>query len=385
LASLAMAAFDAPSRIGATGGTEDVEAGADAEQGDDVGELELVGLVAKPGKAEAKPNEEVASGTDYAAACKLPTFVLLWYFFNVQYNIENKRLLKVFSATWAVSWFQLFAGIPIAASIWACGCVKLPRVTRSDLGKLTVVAVAFSVGQMSTVASLSSVAVSFTHVVKALEPAVNAVASALILKQVFHPLVYATLAPVFVGVALASSSELSFTMYGFLTAMASNFAFVLRNVLATKFGTLGDMGDSKVERKTNQLAVLTMMATLVSLPIALLLPNGLLSCPAAWNAAMEQGVSPGQLVYMMVSSGFYFFMYQLSSFWVLSQVSSPVTHSVLNTLKRVVVIVVSVVVLQNPVTLQAALGTALAVGGVLLYSLVKRHFSSGESGGGGGD
>ena len=65
---------------------------------------------------------------------------------------------------------------------------------------------------------------------QALEPAVNALASALILGQatgqhgntamlrcrkrcqVFHPMVYASLLPVFAGVALASSKELSFTM-----------------------------------------------------------------------------------------------------------------------------------------------------------------------------
>ena len=32
--------------------------------------------------------------------------------------------------------------------------------------------------------------------------------------------------------------------FGFLTAMASNFFFVTRNVLATKFGDVGDMGEA---------------------------------------------------------------------------------------------------------------------------------------------
>ena len=32
--------------------------------------------------------------------------------------------------------------------------------------------------------------------------------------------------------------------FGFLTAMASNFFFVTRNVLATKFGSVGDMGEA---------------------------------------------------------------------------------------------------------------------------------------------
>ncbi|OLQ09465.1 Phosphoenolpyruvate/phosphate translocator 2, chloroplastic [Symbiodinium microadriaticum] len=219
---------------------------------------------------------------------KLPVYAGLWYFFNVQYNIENKKLLNVFHANWAVSWVQLAAGIPIALFMWSTGLVKAPKMTGSDYAKLAPVGAAFAAGQVATVASLGAVAVSFTHVVKALEPAVNAIASALVLGQVFHPMVYASLLPVFAGVALASSKELSFTMFGFLTAMASNFFFVTRNVLATKFGDVGDMGEDKTQRKTNQLAVLTFVATMVLLPVCLFLPGGLLSIPSAWNAGPSE-------------------------------------------------------------------------------------------------
>jgi len=336
---------------------------------------------ASEGSAEGDASKEVAKVAKEAPTAlgklwqtvKLPVFVGLWYFFNVQYNIQNKMLLKVFSATWAVSWFQLCAGIPIALLMWGTGLVRKPSVTGSDLTKLAPVGAAFALGQVATVASLGAVAVSFTHVVKALEPAVNAIASAFILGQVFHPMVYLSLLPVFAGVALASSSELSFTMFGFACAMLSNFAFVARNVFATKLGSVGDMGEDKTTRKTNQLAVLTFVATAVLFPIALFLPGGLLAAPAAWKVALTK-VSLGKLLYMSIMSGVTFFMYQMSSFWVLSCVQ-PITHSVLNTLKRIVIIVVSIVVFQNPVTRQGAIGTATAIGGVLLYSLTKAYYS----------
>jgi len=331
-------------------------------------------VLAATALAATAASADVEKKTSLFDKVKLPMFVCLWYFFNVQYNILNKKLLGCFTATWAVSWFQLAAGIPIACLIWATGLVAKPRVTKDDLIKLSPVGAAFAAGQVATVASLGAVAVSFTHVVKALEPAVNAIASALVLGQVFHPMVYASLAPVFLGVALASSSELSFTMFGFLTAMASNLFFVTRNVLATKFGSVGEMGEDTVTRKTNQLAVLTCVATLVLLPLALLLPGGIISAPAAWAAAIKKGVPAGQLAYLMIMSGFHFFMYQLSSFWVLSCVP-PITHSVLNTLKRVVIIIVSIIVFRTPVTTQSAIGTATAIGGVLLYSLTKSYYS----------
>jgi hypothetical protein len=48
-----------------------------------------------------------------------------------------------------------------------------------------------------------------------------------------------------------------------------------------------------------------------------------------------------------------------------------VTHAVANTIKRVAVIVVSVLYFRNPLTLTGAVGSAVAIFGVMLYSLAK--------------
>lgn len=326
--------------------------------------------------ASSKESQSGKAQTDGLwESVKLPVYAALWYFFNIQYNIVNKQLLKVFPAIWAVAWLQLAAGIPIAAMMWASGLLKVPKLSTAELVKLLPVGAFHAAGQILTVASLGAVAVSFTHTVKALEPAVNAMASAVFLGQVFHPLVYASLLPVFAGVAMASAGEMSFTMFGFSTAMLSNVAFVMRNVLSTKFGSIGDMGEDKTTRKTNQLSVLTIAAAVVLLPVALLIPNGLLSIPDAWRHALSCGLPARRLVVMIAASGFHFFMYQMSSFWVLSCVQ-PITHSVLNTLKRIVIIIVSVIVFQNPVSLLSGSGTLVAIGGVLLYSLTKARFKS---------
>jgi solute carrier family 35 protein E1 len=49
----------------------------------------------------------------------------------------------------------------------------------------------------------------------------------------------------------------------------------------------------------------------------------------------------------------------------------PVTHAVANTVKRIAVILISLLVFRNPLTLSGAAGSAVAIGGVLLYSLAK--------------
>jgi len=50
------------------------------------------------------------------------------------------------------------------------------------------------------------------------------------------------------------------------------------------------------------------------------------------------------------------------AFLALSEVA-PVTHAVGNTIKRVVIILASVIVFQNPLSPLGALGSAIAVGG----------------------
>lgn len=52
----------------------------------------------------------------------------------------------------------------------------------------------------------------------------------------------------------------------------------------------------------------------------------------------------------------------------------PVTLAVGNTMKRVFIVVASVVVFRTPITLQAAIGSAVGLGGVLLYSLTKQYY-----------
>lgn len=51
---------------------------------------------------------------------------------------------------------------------------------------------------------------------------------------------------------------------------------------------------------------------------------------------------------------------------------SPVTHSIGNCIKRVIVIVSSVIVFNHPMSQQNMIGTGIALAGVFAYSQVKR-------------
>ncbi|MFS8020842.1 Triose phosphate/phosphate translocator [Helianthus anomalus] len=53
---------------------------------------------------------------------------------------------------------------------------------------------------------------------------------------------------------------------------------------------------------------------------------------------------------------------------------APLTHAVGNVLKRVFVIGFSIVVFGNKISTQTGIGTAIAIAGVAIYSLIKARF-----------
>ena len=50
----------------------------------------------------------------------------------------------------------------------------------------------------------------------------------------------------------------------------------------------------------------------------------------------------------------------------------PVTHAVANTVKRVVIVVASVIAFRTPISTLGVVGSSVALTGTLLYSLAKQ-------------
>eukprot|EP00879_Flechtneria_rotunda_P021790 GHRR01022976.1.p1 GENE.GHRR01022976.1~~GHRR01022976.1.p1 ORF type:complete len:208 (+),score=65.06 GHRR01022976.1:369-992(+) len=200
-----------------------------------------------------------------------------------------------------------------------------------------------------------------------MEPFFSVVFSALFLGDVPPLPVLVTLLPIVGGVIMASLSETTFNWTGFLAAMFSNITFQSRNVLSKKFmiskGALDNM---------NLFQVITIMAFFMLLPVSILI-EGLPCLPHKLAAAGVDQAAQARLAQRLLSAGICFHGYQQLSYLILSRVH-PVTHSIGNCVKRVVVIVASVIAFQNPMSTQNALGTGFALFGVFLYSQAKRKF-----------
>eukprot|EP00210_Caulerpa_lentillifera_P001958 g1879.t1 len=259
---------------------------------------------------------------------------------------------------------QFGVGSIIVVLAWAFKLLKVPQIDKQTCLVILPLAVVHTLGNTFTNLSLGQVAVSFTHTIKAMEPFFSVALSTMFLGEKPTVLVLLSLFPVVGGVAMASFSEASFNWAGFLSAMGSNLTFQSRNVLSKK-----TMGNSKLKLDNISLfSLITIASFILLLPFACMLEGDLYSL----NVMRSMGVvEPILLIKKAVWAGVFFHLYQQVSYMILARVS-PVTHSIGNCVKRVIIIVASVIVFQNPMSTQNIIGTSLALVGVFLYSQAKR-------------
>merc|ERR1719331_2190161 len=297
------------------------------------------------------------------------SFFALWYLFNIGYNIYNKKALNALPIPYSMATLQLFVGIPYCFFLWATGLRKAPKLSTENVKTLIPISLGHLGTHLGAVVSLGAGAVSFTHIIKASEPVVSAALSFVLLGAVSSWQTYLTLLPIVGGVALASLKELSFTWVGFIAAMGSNVASALRGILAKK--TMGGgVGENMTE--ANLYAVLTILAFIAILPISLAIesPAAIMACI---NGALASGITSKYLWTQSLLAGAFYYLYNEVAFLALGRVN-PVTHAVGNTIKRVVIIIASVIAFKTPISGLGIIGSSIAITGTLLYSLAKNKY-----------
>lgn len=287
-------------------------------------------------------------------------FFFMWYFLNVIFNILNKKIYNYFPYPYFVSLIHLLVGVAYCIASWSVGLPKRAPVNKELLGLLFPVAICHALGHVMTNVSFAAVAVSFTHTIKALEPFFNAAASQFVLGEQIPLTLWLSLAPVVVGVSMASLTELSFNWTGFLSAMTSNIAFTYRSVYSKKAMTNMD--------STNLYAYISIIALLFCIPPAVLIEGPTLLQHGFADAIAKVGLTKFLSDLFLV--GLFYHLYNQLATNTLERVA-PLTHAVGNVLKRVFVIGFSIIVFGNKISTQTGIGTAIAIAGVAIYSLIK--------------
>ncbi|XP_020222373.1 glucose-6-phosphate/phosphate translocator 2, chloroplastic [Cajanus cajan] len=322
------------------------------------------GDLVKCGAYEADRSEVEAASTPSEAAkkVKIGIYFATWWALNVVFNIYNKKVLNAYPYPWLTSTLSLACGSLMMLISWATRIAEAPKTDLEFWKSLFPVAVAHTIGHVAATVSMSKVAVSFTHIIKSGEPAFSVLVSRFILGETFPVPVYLSLLPIIGGCALAAVTELNFNMTGFMGAMISNLAFVFRNIFSKK-GMKG-----KSVSGMNYYACLSILSLAILTPFAIAVEG-----PQLWAAGYQTAISQigPQFIWWVAAQSVFYHLYNQVSYMSLDEIS-PLTFSIGNTMKRISVIVSSIIIFHTPVQPINALGAAIAILGTFLYSQAKQ-------------
>jgi len=323
------------------------------------------GISGTGGAKAAAAVTEQDNSRSFVETLQIGTYFALWYLFNIGYNIYNKEALNVLSHPWTIATIQMTTGNLYFIPLWLLKIRKAPKLSVSDLKTLFPIALCHCGVHIGAVIALGAGAVSFVHIVKASEPVFTCLLNALFLGEIFPNYVYATLLPIIGGVAVASMKESSFTIMALAAAMLSNVCSSARGVLSKKTMSGKQIGENLDAQ--NLYAVFTAMSTLVLIPMMFIMEG------TSFFTAFKDVVAGGDftnisLAILLACGGACYYAYNEVAFLALEKVN-PVTHAVGNTIKRVVIIVASVIAFRNPMSTGSIIGSSIAIFGTLLYSL----------------
>lgn len=301
---------------------------------------------------------------------RLTVLFALWYALNVGYNILNKLVLNAMPIPWTAATVELFFGFPYVLLLWTTGLRKTPKLSLDDLKKLWSQGFLLAATHVGGVISFGAGAISFTHVLKATEPVWSALILAVCFREFLPIPVYLSLVPIIGGVGLASIKEVSFTWLSFVAGTLSAVTSAAKAILSKKVLDGKPLGENL--GPSNMFAVLTILGFLFILPASLLI-EGPGAFSAAWANALANGYTKAHLLKLLSVSGFLYYIYNEVAFLALNEVA-PVTHAVTNTVKRVVIILVSILFFRTPITGLGAAGSVLAILGAMLYSFAKGKY-----------
>jgi len=294
---------------------------------------------------------------------KVVAALLLWYFWSGCTLFLNKYLIDLTDGDAALlSCVQMAVVISLGyfAKTWSMGLYPI-EITPNCLAILSKDVILIGCLRFSTaflgLYALKYVEVSFTETVKSTAPAFTLILSSLLLGEKTTLMMKLSTLPVMVGLAVCSANEASFNFDGFIFALATNLSECLQNVLSKKMLSL-----HKVKFNPGEIQYATGLASVFAqVPTFVLFATG-----QAWT---DMTNLPRAFLYVLNGV---FFHFQTLSAYALMDAISPVSHSVANTLKRALLIWVSVIIFKNHVTLYSGAGSCIVFIGVLLYNKARQ-------------
>ncbi|KAJ8598226.1 hypothetical protein CTAYLR_005543 [Chrysophaeum taylorii] len=283
-----------------------------------------------------------------------------WYACSALFNVWNKEVLRSQPFPWAVSWCQLLAGVASVAPFWVLGLRAPPRVeARWVARKFGPIAGLHSIAHAAQVVGMGLGSVFMAHVVKATEPVAGTIVGIARGKRTPWKAT-AALVPVVAGISIAASKpgvSTELISAASIASLASTVSGAVAKALAKAVMTPQAKTEMRLD-PGNTYALLTCCSCL-------------LLAPPAWlvdGAALSR--APPEIALKLFLSGAAYYASNEFSFRVLDLLG-PVPQAVANSAKRVFILLAAILLLGEAVTPRKAIGSSIALLGVLAYSLSK--------------
>lgn len=275
-------------------------------------------------------------------------------------------------AHWFLAAAQLVVGIVWSVVMWTTGLRKTPNLNAADIASCVPIGLFASLAHSGSVLASAVGAVSFAQIVKACEPVFAAVVGVLLPPPDIKPaLAYMMLIPIVGGVGLACIKEgkgVDINVEAFMWASMANASAALKGKLGSSVTKSLKADKSKNMDAANVYGVMNIISFLCTVPFVVFAE--LPTLQKEWDTAVEEyGLKP--LLTNIILSGFCFYIYNEFAFAFTASVGA-VTSSVLNTAKRVIIIVVSSIVFKEAMERNTVLGSAIAICGTFAYSLASK-------------
>jgi len=210
--------------------------------------------------------------------------------------------------------------------------------------------------------------VSLVQIIKTLEPVTTYVLSVGLLKMQHSHSTLCAIGIIVAGAAYTSWKDSTYNHISVLVALASNFMMPLRNVIIKSNEEEGTNNEGSLKhQQPTGFKMFSLISAIGSVWIGCIA----LSFSLIMTIPLSAGCDARTLTSMVLSSVFYF-GYNGASFAVLN-LTDPVTHAVLNVLKRFNNILCNILLLHNNFTKDIAKGLLVSMFGMMLFTLSKQR------------
>ncbi|KAJ3118204.1 suppressor of loss of ypt1 [Phlyctochytrium bullatum] len=372
------------------------------------------------GQVSANANANAAAAQANAAALaasgetkgwvKFVVLCFLWYLSSAVTNNVGKQLLGLFNYPVTLTYFQfgIVAVLAFLSSKSSSGFGRIRKPTYDIFLTTAPLSVFQILGHVFSTMAISRVSVSFAHTIKALSPLFTVFVYRIFFRILYTSKVYVSLFPLTIGVMLVCSNKVTFQLIGFVFSLLSTIVFVAQNIFSKKLfiqsssrhtGSGQNPSAPKKLDKLNLLFYSALIAFVLMFPLWFYAdgvrflfgedddtmadgkphlsshPN---RHPASANVDPSDPAVRFQILILFAVNGMTHFAQAVFAFWILSLVS-PVTYSIASLVKRIFVILASIVYFGENVSGVQAFGIALTFAGLWMYDRAKADIAHGEA------